>query len=400
MTEDGTLPPNGEATTGGPWDLEATVSVASILGFSLSLGAAGLVIPLLAVAAGYDPASIGVLTAISAVSQLGFRLGLPWLLTRFPDRTLIIAANVMMVVSFGLLVVNHELPAFVVAQLLQGASRALFWTASQTHAVRGRGGVVRSLAIVQTMGNVGQLIGPALAGLVAGQSLQAALVLAAVAAGVGLVSGIGMATLPPFPPQQRNGQPRIWRRPGVDLACWSSYSAGGWRAMLSSFVPVALAAAGQPPEVIGFLLMITEASGLAASGLLLRRRPPDVRRWLQLAVLMVTGTLIVFPAVTGIAPLVAIALALGGIGSGLLMSLGPALATQSVLPAERGEAIAVTGTFRAAALLITPAAAAAALTFVTLPVGLVVAALAIGGPPIVAAIRRGPTPAAHGSPAA
>jgi MFS family permease len=373
------------------WGRESMVATASILGFALALSSAGLVVPLLAVAAGYDFTAVGILTAVSAISQLGFRLLLPWLLTRFPDRTLIVAANVMIAASFLVLLANLSIVAFAVAQLLQGAARALFWTASQTHAVRGRGGVVRSLALVQTMGNVGQLAGPPVAGLIASQSLQAALVFAAVLAIVGLVSGIGMATLPTFPRQDRAGQPRIWRRPGVDLACWASYSAGGWRAMLMSFVPVGLAAAGQPPEVIGFLLMAAEGSGLAATALLLRRRPPDVHRALQLAVLFVAASLIVFPIVTGSVLFAALTLAVGGVGSGLLMSLGPALASESVAPEERGEVLAVAGTFRAVALLVTHAAAAAALTVVTLPIGLLVAAVAIGAPPIVAGLRRAST---------
>lgn len=377
---------------GGPVNegsgLDAAISVLSIVGFSLSLGSAGLVLPLVALAAGYDNAAIGVLTAISAVAQLGFRLGLPWLLTKLPDRVLIVAANLMMVASFGLLLGTREVPAFITAQLLQGGARALFWTASQTHAVRGRGGVVRSLAIVQAVGNVGQLAGPAIAGLVAARSLEGALILAAAAALVGLVSGLGMATLPPFARRAPSGAPRIWRRSGVDLACWASYSAGGWRAMLSSYVPVALAAAGQPPQVIGVLLMLTEGAGLGAPGFLLRPRAPNARSSIQLAVAIVTGSLVVFPAVVASAVMAGVVLAFGGLGSGLLMSLGPALATQSVSPEERGEAIAVTGTFRAAALLVTPAAVAAALTFVTLPVGLVVAGIAIGGPPALASARR------------
>jgi hypothetical protein len=85
-------------------------------------------------------------------------------------------------------------------------------------------------------------------------------------------------------------------------------------------------------------------------------------------------------------------MALGGLGSGLLMSLGPALATMSVSPEERGEAIAVAGTFRAVALLVTPGAAAFAIGFVTLPVGMVVAGLVIGVPPMLAALRRTMTP--------
>ena len=373
---------------GSRWDPDVAASVVSILGFSLALGFAGLVLPLLALAAGYDFAAVGILTAISAIAQLGVRLALPRIITRVPDRVLIVAANVMMVVSFGLLFISTDVPAFVIAQLLQGAARALFWTASQTHAVRGTGGVVRSLAIVQTVGNVGQLVGPAVAGVVAGQSLDAALLLAAAAAFVGLLAGLAMAYLPPFARPVRTGGPRLWQRPGVDLACWASYSAGGWRAMLSSFVPVGLAAAGQPPAVIGFLLMLTESAGLAASSVLLRHRPTNVRRWLEMAVLIVSGSLVAFPVAAGSAVLAGLALALGGIGSGLLMSPGPALATESVQPEERGEAITVAGTFRAAALLVTPAAVSAALLVVALPIGLLVAALAIGAPPIAAAIRR------------
>ncbi len=383
--------PETDSDQGG--QVDRTFSVLSIAGFSLSLGAAGLVMPLVALASGYDLAAVGVLAAISAVSQLGFRLLLPWLLTRFSDRDLIVAAEIMMVGSFALLVVSRELPAFVLAQLLQGGARALFWTASQTHAVRGSGGVVRSLAMVQAVGNVGQLIGPVVAGIVAAESLDLALIVCGVAAAVGLVSGFAMTTLPTFPKQVRHDGQRIWRRPGVDVACWASYSAGGWRAMLSSYVPVALAAAGQPPQVIGVLMMVAEGTGVAASGLLLRRRPLEVGTAIQLAVLIVTASLIAFPFVAANAAGAGLALALGGLGSGLLMSLGPALATQSVSVEERGEAIAVAGTFRAVALLVTPGVTAAALTVVSLPVGLVVAALAIGVPPIAAALRRTPAPA-------
>lgn len=366
-------------------------SIVSIAGFALSLGSAGLVLPLLALAAGYDLAAVGILTAISAISQLGFRLLLPWLLTRHSDRSMIVAANVMMVASFALLFITVALPVFVVAQLLQGAARALFWTASQTHAVRARGHMVQSLSMVQAVGNVGQLLGPPIAGIIATQSLQIGLVLCGASAMVGLIGGLAMATLPPFPKQVRHeGQLRIWRRPGVDVAVWASYSAGGWRAMAMSLIPAALEGAGQPRALIGVLMMISEGTGLAASALLMRVQPRDVRAAIQVAVLLLMGALIAFPVVSANAPMAALALALGGLGSGLLMSLGPALATQSVSADERGEAIAVAGTFRAVALLVTPGAAAAAIGMITLPVGMVVAGLVIGVPPIVAALRRAP----------
>ncbi len=360
----------------------------SIAGFSVSLGASSLVLPLLAVAAGYDIAAVGLFTAISAVSQLLFRLWLPWLLTRFPDRNLVITANVMMVGSFAALLFSTALPAFVTAQLLQGTARALFWTATQTHAVRSAGGPVRALSMVNAVGNLGQLVAPAIAGVVAAQSLEWGLALCAAASAIGLFTGFGMALLPPFTKQARHGELRIWRRPGVDVACWASYSAGGWRAMVMSLVPAALEAAGQPRAVIGVLMMTSEATGLATAAVLVRFRVPNVPAAIQLAVLMLTTALVLFPFVASNPVTAALAMALGGLGSGLLMSLGPALATMSVRPEERGEAIAVAGTFRAVSLLITPGAAAIAIGVVTLPVGMVVAGLVIGIPPIVAGLLR------------
>jgi hypothetical protein len=144
-------------------------------------------------------------------------------------------------------------------------------------------------------------------------------------------------------------------------------------------------------------MMISEGAALAISAALVRLRVGNVGATIQLSVLMLPAALISFPFVASNAVAAAVAMALGGLGSGLLMSLGPALATMSVRPEERGEAIAVAGTFRAVALMITPGAAAAAIGIVTLPVGMVVAGLVIGIPPIVAGLRRSFAPAPRGS---
>ena len=63
-------------------------SLAVIFAFSIGLGVATVAIPLLALESGYDAAAVGFLVATSAASQLGFRLCLPWLLRRVPDRSL------------------------------------------------------------------------------------------------------------------------------------------------------------------------------------------------------------------------------------------------------------------------------------------------------------------------
>ena len=50
---------------------------AANIGFGAALSIGAVALPLIALAAGYDPAAVGLLTACSAVSQLGVRLALP-----------------------------------------------------------------------------------------------------------------------------------------------------------------------------------------------------------------------------------------------------------------------------------------------------------------------------------
>ncbi len=140
-------------------------------GFSLALGVGTVTVPLLALDAGYDPATVGFLAALAAATQLTTRFGLPWLLGRFRDRTLVTVSSLMMVGAFALLLGSRALPVFVAAQLLHGGARAIFWTSSQTHAVRGPGDRVRRLVDLNVAGGTGTLIGPAVAGTIAIVSL-------------------------------------------------------------------------------------------------------------------------------------------------------------------------------------------------------------------------------------
>src|SRR4051812_43745671 len=99
------------------------VSLVVAFGFALSLGIAAVAIPLLALGAGYDAAAIGFLAAMAAGSQLAGRFTLPWLLGRFADQSLIALAAALMLGGFVLLMFSTALPAFVAAQLTQGAAR-------------------------------------------------------------------------------------------------------------------------------------------------------------------------------------------------------------------------------------------------------------------------------------
>jgi Major Facilitator Superfamily len=361
--------------------------VLAILSFGLALGVGTLALPLLAVAAGLDAATIGLLTAVSAVSQFSLRLALPWLLSRFPDRTLISVACLMMGGSYAILIPAQTLLVFLVAQLLQGGARALFWTSNQTHAVRSGRGSVGSLARVQVIANVGTMAGPALAGLVSGISLELALLTGVVFGLAGTVASRGMRVLPAFVRQPHRGEHAIWRRDGVNLACWASFTAGGWRAMQSSYIPILLNGAGMVPSLIGGLLALADLVALGAGAFLIRFTPRNSRGVIMLSVIAEGAGLALLPVFSAQILLVGPAIALGGLGYGMLTTMGPALASDSVRAEERGDALAWAGTFRAASLLAMPAGVALGLSLVSLPVGMTVAAVVLSAPALTASLR-------------
>lgn len=333
-------------------------SIASTAGagiYSLSLGAASVALPLLALQAGYSAFAIGALTAASAVAQMLVRLALGRAMRRWPDWTLIAGAGISLAASCAIVTVSDALVPFLAAQLLQGASRACFWTGSQTHVVRGEGRAAGALAQMNLAGSVGQLAGPVLAGALSEHGPALALAVSAAIALLGVVPAALLDRLPPFAPPPDRQPGRIWRRPGVDVGCWAGVSAGAWRALLTSYVPVALDAAGQTATAVGILIAIANGAQLLGTGMAGRVPSRGSVRALLAAIVATGGATALTAATAASAPLAA-----------AVQVLGPALAAEAVHPEERGDAIAVTGTFRAAALLAAPAAVAGLVVVVPL----------------------------------
>jgi predicted MFS family arabinose efflux permease len=376
-----------DAPATGPSDRSAALTV--VLAFSFSLGIGQLALPLLALAAGYDPVAIGLLTATSAISQFGLRLGLPALLGRFPDRAMITLSCVLMGASYGILLISAALPVFVAAQLAQGGARALFWTASQTHAVRTPGDPTRSLAQVGAVGNLGTMVGPAVTGAIATVSIQAALGLGVVVATIAALLTLRLITLLPYDRRPRRaGQRRLWLRPGIDVACWAGFVGGGWRALMGSYVPVLLTTAGLPPTVVGGLLSAADLAATATITSLVRVPPRWTRRALDLAVIAAAVGLAALPLAAGDPILSLVLLIISGAGAGPLMTLSVSAARQLSEASEEGDAIALVGTFRALALLVVPTGVAASLAVLPVALALSIAGLGMGLPAVVLGRRQ------------
>ena len=362
---------------------DRVASLVCVFAFSVGLGVATVAIPLLALDAGYDAAAVGFLVATSAVSQLAFRLALPVLFGRFADRALIAVASLLMLAAFALLLVSTIVVVFVVAQLLQGAARAIFWTSSQTHAVRSGGRPVDRLVDLNVAGNAGTLVGPVLAGSLAAFGLPVAIAAAAIGAAVAAAGTVLLVWFPVFDRRRSAGTTGLLRRDGVDVACWSSVVSGGWWAMLGSYIPVILVGAGVGPQGIGWLITLSEGASMLGS-LGLRRLS---NRHIRVAV--IAGS---FGACAALAALAvvpsglvgyAILLVLGGVASGAITTLGPAMASLAASVDEQGDALALAGTFRAAALLVSPAAVGALLGVVLLPAAMVALGVGLSLPGLV-----------------
>lgn len=359
--------------------------------FSHGLGIGIVAVPLVALGAGYDAASVGFLVAIAAASQLTARLALPWLLGRFPDRALSAVAAALLLGSFGSIALSTALPVFVLAQVLQGVGRALFWTSSQTHAIRDSGRPVDRLVDLNIAGNAGTLTGPLVAGALGAIDLRLALVAAVFAAGGAVVGSLTLRRLPPFDRRGSRGAFGLLRRPGIAASSWGSVVGGGWWSMLGSFIPVLLVGAGVGTLGVGGLVTASESAGLVAL-ILLRRLPVE-----RVGVAVATGGFVACGALVGLAlvppilPLYILLLIAGGAASGTVTTLAPALAAAEASPQEQGDALALAGTFRAGALLGAPAGVGALVSVVPLTTGLFILGSGLAAVGLAIERRRSPT---------
>ncbi|MCE7006998.1 MFS transporter [Kibdelosporangium philippinense] len=328
--------------------------------FSCSLGIASVAFPLVALRAGYSVAEVGFLTAVSAVAQMATRFALGWVMRRVGDWVLIVGAGVTLGLSSGLVVMSVAVVPFTIAQLLQGVARACYWTGSQTHVVRGDRRPVGALATINFVSSFGLLVGPVLAGVLIEISAQLALILGAVVACAAIVPALLLDRLPPFQPPADRPPGGIWRRPGVDVGCWAGVSAGAWRGLLGSFVPVALDSARQSSSTVGALVTVANGTALIGAAIVGRVRGQWIGRSFVLGTIAAGGGIGLVVPVAESWPLAAVLLGISGLGAGALQTIGPAIATVAVHPEERGEAIAAAGTFRAAALFGGPLAVSGA----------------------------------------
>lgn len=352
----------------------------TVLLFSTALGLGTVVVPLFALNEGFDGADVGLLVGLSALSQMAARIGLGAALRRYSDRSFLVVSAVLLAGGFLMLSLSHDIIAFAVAMLFDGLARALFWTGSQTHVVRGAAPSAAPLAEMNFFSAVGMTVGPLLGGLLSQHSSVLALL---VAAGIAM----GCLTLTPlvwrhptFPAVREHGTSRVWRHRGVNAGCWANASAGAWRALLRSFVPVALDQARQSAGTIGALMSLTNLATLFGSSVVARIAARHEPLAFVTALVAAAAGIGLTALVAGNLVIVAGLLVLCGLGGGALQTLAPAVAVDRADAERRGDVIALTGVFRSAAAFAGPVGVAGLIGVLPLAAALGVASLVLTVP--------------------
>lgn len=349
----------------------AALSLTALL-FTTALGLSSVAFPLLALRIGRSASEVGVLVAASALVQILARSQLGAVMRRVPDRAVLACGPLGLAASFVVLLVSASLSSLAIAWVVLALGRACFWTAGQTHAVRGQGSSVRRLANLNFFGSSGALVGPVVAGLLVDSNMTVALLAGAIVAMAALLPALFLDRFAPFSRVAENVNGRaMWRRPGVDAGCWAGVTAGAWRGLMDSFVPVALERARHSSATIGLLVSVANGAAVVAAVLVRRLSPGSTRRIYVTSMLAAALGLAAFGPGSQSALLAAAALAVSGLGAGVLQTLGPATAASSVSPDEKGDAMAAYGAMRTAAMFAAPLLTSGALVILTVPVALV-----------------------------
>jgi MFS family permease len=348
--------------------------------YSLGLGISGVMLTFLALDQGLSIAQIGLLTALSAVAQMGARLPLGWALQYVSDRFVLVCALSAFALSMGFALAIPGMLGLALAQFAQGISRAGFWTASQTHIIRASPSAAQGLARSNLITSSTSLIGPLIAGWIAAVDLIIGRWVVLALAVIGLALVLCLTAFPVFTPPKNPTEGRVRHRHGVRFASLGSLAGGAWAVTLATYVPVVFTAEGWDEVTIGSVIALANGMLLVSTffcgRLAARRFSLAIGSGAALAGLGISCLALAssVPAVT------VVALLLSGAGVGAVMTIGPALATQSVHPEERGQAVAITGSYRAAALLGVPLVVTVATLVLPVSLTLLILGIAVGGP--------------------
>jgi MFS family permease len=324
-----------------------------------------------ALALGADARAIGLITAAYAILPVLAALPLGRLADRWRPAPLVSAGAVLLAAGSALLGVAPSPAALGVWSAVLGLGHLSFMVGAQT-LIAQRSPVEqhdRSYGLFTAVTSFGQLVGPALGGLVLGVStgpfltsttwgflVAAGLAVAAVPISVGLLAGRRDRPVRSEPVSQ----PSAWgilRLPSVSAAMFASLTLLAAVDIVTAYLPVIGERNGIGPGVIGALLSLRAAASIVSRLLV----APMVRAWgrIPLIVASAAGSAVaaVFLPIFADPVVLAVLLVVAGFFLGIGQPLTMTLVVQAVPAQVRGAALAMRLTGNRAGQVAVPAAA-------------------------------------------
>ncbi len=330
-----------------PWRMHAPFYLCT-LAWNFGLGMTYPLIPLYADSLGMSGVTIGTLISLPVFLQIAFNLAGGALTDRVGGRLLVLVSCLLMCLGATAYAHSASFGFLLMAQMVMVMSRAMFWPATWTIAGQLPGSRSVELGRLNTMTNLGQILGTlfggisiALAGF--GGSFMLLAVVALLAFGIMLhhPRAARVVSGEPFAPLSRYAR-LIRLRPMLFIIMCAYISALPF-SLSVSFYPLLFDAYGYSHETNGFILCL-RGVGAAAAGMV-------VARYLDFSMkgTVAIGSAIAVAVAVGAAglldhlPTVSLLIFLVGFGSGLMSLNFQIMVAEVSAQEDRGSANALGG---------------------------------------------------------
>lgn len=330
--------------------------------YGMALGMLAVLVPLYALALDWSLMDQGIVVAAPAACMILLRLPGGAICDRFGERVVLWFSFICLLVSALLAMTSSTLAALVAAQLFNGASRSVYWTAGQSYTSRtAEGEAGKTMGRLLSFESTGGIIAGIAAGLLA-QYLGYSVAFA-VAAAVSLF-GIAMtALLPPLPRKEQMrslgrslaGALPMFMHRRLALAHLSAFTSAVYASLIGGLFLAFFMQVGYGEGLAGALRSLSSVGVVFAAypfGLLLARLGA---RNMAVLGMVATGVFAIVMTATGGHPVApAVLMVLSGMTFGMLRALYPALGAQNSEPNQRAMTLAVISLYWAVAMLVAP----------------------------------------------
>ncbi|MEX2599392.1 MAG: MFS transporter [Dehalococcoidia bacterium] len=350
--------PGGNATRRAPAILYTAAAC-----YISALGMAQVLIPLYALHLGYDVGQLGLIVGSQAIFGILLRIFGGAMSDQLGERTILWAGFSFMIVASLVFALSGTFWALILAQFCMGISRASYWTSSQSYASRlSQGRIGEALGRVNAFGNIGQILGTFIGGVMAGTiGYGFAFTTGAGLATVGLLVTLGLPTLPRkvVTRHWKNSLaplPRFFKHRGMAMAAYAAFFGSSAMALGQVLLIPYFEEIGFSEALNGSLRTVLMV-GAVATGMMLGQAIAwaGEKRLYVISYGFMGVTLLLVPFASNILLVLFPLMLCHGMTYGILGAIHAVTTSTQSAPEERGMAMAYSGTYWSSAQFIFPA---------------------------------------------